>query len=178
MSYNMNDDLPAERPLKAYAFDPSSGRNLGNYMTINVRNEKLAPGPVGEYIEVIDYDSSNNVYYDPDKLDAAKVMLRGGLEPSESDPRFHQQMVYAVASETIRRFEFALGRPVKWRRPRGGNKDDPLRRHLRIFPHAFQQANAFYDPNLKAVLFGYFRAQSADVGANLPNQIIFTCLSH
>src|SRR4029453_12399346 len=48
------DDLPAERPLKAYAFDPSQGKNLGNYMTANVPYEPLKPGPVGNYLGVID----------------------------------------------------------------------------------------------------------------------------
>ena len=41
MTYNTNDETPAERPLKAYAFDPSQGRNLGNFMTVPVRYEKL-----------------------------------------------------------------------------------------------------------------------------------------
>ena len=121
MPYNLNDETPAERPLKAYAFDPSQGRNLGNFMTVNVRNEaagdpptKLLPGPVGEYLAVVDYDASNNVYYEPVDLDDPALLLRGGLDPSESDPRFHQQMVYAIASETIRRFEIALGRKIRW----------------------------------------------------------------
>ena len=168
---------PDWRPLTVYAFDPSLGRTLNNYMIIKVTYERLNPGPVGAKIAVIDYDSSNDRYYEAVDLDHPAVTLRNGLEPSESDPRFHQQMVYAVASETIRRFEFALGRPVKWRRPRGGDNSDPLRRHLRIFPHAFQQANAFYDPNLRAVLFGYFRDESGDIG-QLPGQVVFTCLSH
>src|SRR3982750_2897934 len=58
-------DVPTERPLKAYAFDPSQGRNLGNFMTLNVRNEPLTPGPVGKYLAVIDYDASNDRYYEP-----------------------------------------------------------------------------------------------------------------
>ena len=56
MAYHPNDEAPAERPLKAYAFDPSQGRNLGNYMTVGVRNEAsddpptlLLAGPVGKY---------------------------------------------------------------------------------------------------------------------------------
>jgi hypothetical protein len=171
------DDLPAERPLKAYAFDPSQGKNLGNYMTANVRYEPLQPGPVGEYLAVLDYDVSNETYYLPVDLDDPDVLIRGGLDPSESDPCFHQQMVYAVASETIRRFEFALGRKIKWGF-RTGRRDDPNRHKLRIFPHAMQQANAYYDRDLRALLFGYFPASETDPGSNLPGQTIFTCLSH
>jgi hypothetical protein len=168
---------PAVRPLKVFAFDPSKGRNLDNFMTFQIPYEKLETGPIGEYVAVIDYDASNDVYYQSVDLDSAEVLIRGGLDPSESDPRFHQQMVYAVVSETIRRFEFALGRKVHWRRA-VGKKGTPHRRHLRIFPHAFQEANAFYDPELRALLFGYFPAESGDVGSNLPGQTIFTCLSH
>lgn len=184
MAYSPNDEAPSERPLKAYAFDPSQGRNLGNYMTVNVRNEAsddpptvLLPGPVGKYLAVIDYDASNNVYYEPVDLDDPAVLLRGGLDPSESDPRFHQQMVYAVASETIRRFELALGRRIRWGF-RGGKKNDPFRGKLRILPHAMQEANAYYDRNLRALVFGYFPASETDPGTNLPGQTVFTCLSH
>ncbi|MGD0776518.1 MAG: peptidase M4 [Candidatus Solibacter sp.] len=173
-----NYKLPASRPLTVYAFDPTAGRRLNNYMTVAVPYEELQPGPVGSRIAVIDYDASNKCYYEPVDLDHPAVIMNGGLEPSESDPRFHQQMVYAVASETLRRFEFALGRRIKWRRKRGGPKDDPFRNRLRIFPHAFQQANAFYDPELRALCFGYFQAAADDPGDNLPNQTIFTCLSH
>ncbi|HXT64499.1 MAG TPA: hypothetical protein VN696_15780 [Pyrinomonadaceae bacterium] len=177
MSYNMNDEAPAERPLKAYAFDPSQGRNLGNFMTVPVRYEKLEAGPVGEYLAVVDYDASNNKYYQPVDLDEPSVLLRGGLEPSESDPRFHQQMVYTVSSETIRRFEIALGRKIRWGF-RGARKDDPLSRKLRILPHAMQEANAYYGRDLRSIVFGYFPAAESDPGSNLPGQTIFTCLSH
>ena len=44
------------------------------------------------------------------------LLIAGGLAPSDTDPRFHQQMVYAVASETLQRFESALGRRVHWRK--------------------------------------------------------------
>ena len=170
-------DSPSQRPLKAYAFDPSHGRNLGNYMTVNVPYEKLTPGPVGKYLAVIDYDASNDCYYQPVDLDNDTVLMGGGLDPSESDPRFHQQMVYSVASETISRFEFALGRQAKWGF-RGGSRSDPTRARLRIFPHAMQEANAYYSRDLRAVVFGYFPASETDAGANLPGQTVFTCLSH
>jgi hypothetical protein len=173
-----NYKLPASRPLTVYAFDPTAGRRLNNYMTVAVPYEELQPGPIGARIAVIDYDASNQCYYEPVDLDHPAVIMSGGLEPSESDPRFHQQMVYAVSSETLRRFEFALGRRIKWKRNRGGSKDDPFRNKLRIFPHAFQQANAFYEPDLRALCFGYFQASADDPGDNLPNQTVFTCLSH
>ena len=45
---------------------------------------------------------------------AAAQLAQDGLEPSESNPQFHQQMVYAVAMNTIQSFERALGRRVMW----------------------------------------------------------------
>jgi len=107
--------LPVTRPLKTFAFDPSLGRYLGNQMTMEVKYEKLLPGPIGKRIAVIDYDGANHVFYKPVDLDNPSLLIRGGLDPSESDPRFHQQMVYAVVSETIQHFEVALGRRIRWR---------------------------------------------------------------
>src|SRR5215208_3997376 len=175
---------PPHRPLKVYAFDPTRGRTLGNYMTINTPYERLQPGPVGKYLEVIDYDANNKCYYQPVNLDDPRVMLGNGLDPSESNPQFHQQMVYAVASEMIARFESALGRPIKWsfgRRKRADRQEeeqDDSSARLRIFPHSMQDANAYYSDDLGALVFGYFPAFEADSGRNLPGQTIFTCLSH
>lgn len=170
--------IPEHRLLKAYAFDPTRGRMLGNYMTVKVRNEHLDPGPVGDYLAVIDYDASNKRYYQPINLNDENILLQNGLDPSESDPRFHQQMVYAIASETIRRFEHALGRSIKWSFNRRKKKGADRHELLRIFPHAFQEANAFYSRDLEALLFGYFPASETDAGANIPGQTVFTCLSH
>jgi len=38
------------------------------------------------------------------------------LDPSESNPQFHQQIGLRVAMETIERFEQALGRSIHWHR--------------------------------------------------------------
>ena len=124
-----------------------------------------------EKIEVVDYDSEHDCYYAPVDLNDPSILMQGGLEPNESDPRFHQQMVYAVAMKTIENFERALGRQIAFKRRPGQER-------LRIFPHAFHGANAFFDPKLNAVLFGYFRADKDDPGPNLPGQNVFTCLSH
>ena len=161
---------PARRPLKIFAFDPMLGRTAGNKITIDIPNEKLSPGPQGERLEVIDYDGPNKCFYPPINLDDPIILMQGGLEPTESDPRFHQQMVYAVASKVIENFEQALGRKLWFRKS--------PRPHLRLYPHAFQGENAFYDPKEKAIFFGYFHADKRNPGPNLPGQTVFTCLSH
>lgn len=179
---------PARRPLRVYAFDPSRGRLLGNEMQIDVRYRPLGPGPIDmsgafDQIAVVDYDSTRDVYYRPVDLDEPFVLIPNGLSPSESDPRFHQQMVYAVVSDTVEQFESALGRRIHWRRAerplnarRGWRPEDILT--LTLCPHAMQQANAFYSPDAHGILFGYFRASAEDPGNNLPGQTVFTCLSH
>ena len=178
---------PAMRPLKCYAFDPSHGKFLGNEMTLGVKYERLLPGPIGDRIAVIDYDGANKRFYKPIDLDDKKLLISSGLSPTEADPRFHQQMVYAVASETIQNFEAALGRRIRWRLdervpdkkgnlPRGRLPGDIYR--LNLYPHAMVSANAAYSPSAKGILFGYFRASTLDPGRNLPGQTVFTCLSH
>lgn len=168
---------PPQRALRVYAFDPSRGARLDNQLTIQVPYEKLAKGPVGRRVAVIDYDASNGCYYEGIDLDAAAVLGQSGLAPSEANPQFHQQMAYAVVMDTVRRFESALGRELHWRSD-SSNKSTPFHGMLRVFPHAMQEANAFYDPGLRALLFGYFKASEADAGVNLPGQVVFTCLSH
>lgn len=160
---------PTVRPLRVYAFDPSAGRLLGNKMTLSVEYEPLQPGPIGKRLSVIDYDGSRKTYYQPVDLDDHVILIQDGIEPTQSDPRFHQQMVYAVAAETLQHFETALGRSVRWRHGRN---------QLLLFPHAMEQANAFYSPQAHGILFGYFRASTTQPGRNLPGQSVFTCLSH
>ena len=173
---------PSVRPLNVYAFDPSVGRLVGNYMLASVRYEELKPGPLGERFAVIDYDGTNNTFYKPIDLNDPRLLVGGGLAPSETDPRFHQQMVYAIASETLQRLESALGRSIHWRGVKRSRDAAPVPRGaslcLNLFPHAMCQANAFYSPEAHGILFGYFKASRTQPGRNLPGQTIFTCLSH
>jgi hypothetical protein len=173
---------PSERPLKVYAFDPGAGHLVGNYMTMSVRYEPLEPGPIGKRFAVIDYDGVQKTFYRPIDLNDPKLMVGGGLAPSETDPRFHQQMVYAVASETLQRFEYALGRRIHWRGRNDLEGGKPIPRgaslRLNLFPHAMYDANAFYSPDAHGILFGYFTASRTSPGRNLPGQTVFTCLSH
>lgn len=167
---NIDYPTPARRRLQVFAFDPliTQTAEAARYVTVDIANEPLLPGPQGSRIQVIDYDTAARTLYQPVDLDAPAVLMNGGLSPAESDPRFHQQMVYAVAMKVVENFELALGRKIAFH----------LGKRLRIFPHAFPGANAFYDPALVSILFGYFRADSDDPGGNLPGQNVFTCLSH
>jgi hypothetical protein len=162
--------VPTRRPLKIYASDPMLPRTPGNRITIDVPNEPMQPGPHGTRFVVVDYDGAHDCFYPPVDLNDSAILMQGGLDPTESDPRFHQQMVYAVAMRTLENFERALGRRLGF-----GSRKSP---RLRLVPHAFHGANAFYDSRLKAILFGYFRADREKPGRNLPGQTVFTCLSH
>jgi subtilisin family serine protease len=178
---------PAFRLLRAYGVDPSLTVSLDTApigeVTVKVPWEPLERGPVGEYLEVVDADPASGCFYEPVDLDHPNVLAQSGLPPSEGTPQFHQQMVYAVASATIRNFERALGRRSLWRPgppPPGGSarNDSVYVQRLRVYPHALREANAFYSPHRLALLFGYFKAVENDPGNHVPGGMVFTCLSH
>src|SRR6516225_7169804 len=129
-------DAPEGRRLKVYAFDPSVSTELDtspiNQSTLTVPwEEALKPGPVGEYIEVVDVDPASNCVYLPVDLNNPYLLARGGLDPSEGNPQFHQQMVYAVTMNTLRNFEQALGRPALWSRHAKASSDPTAPRRRR-----------------------------------------------
>lgn len=173
---------PEFRHLRIYAIDPMVSRAAEHQATVQIRFEELElrggdpsnnTDPVsfvGRRVEVVDVDAAapTPMWIKPVDLDDASIAMQHGLEPSESDPQFHQQMVYAVAMRTLEQFDRALGRRIYF----------SGRRRLRLVPHAFRGSNAFYHPRMRAVLFGYFRASKDAPGDNLPGQLIFTCLSH
>ncbi|GGF62312.1 hypothetical protein GCM10007301_22530 [Azorhizobium oxalatiphilum] len=175
---------PARRRLRIYALDPSLGGSLNSYedqiATVDVRNEpNLRPGPVGEYLEVVDIDPASNRAYPPVDLNNPNLMLQDGAPPSEGNPAFHQQMVYAVAMRTIEHFEFALGRKALWTRRWSGKKGtrNIYMQRLRIYPHALRQDNAYYSPAHGALMFGYFPANSQVSDLTPPGTMVFSCLS-
>ena len=59
---------------------------------------------------------------------------------------------------TLARFKFALGRRVGWSFP--GHQ-------LKVAPHAFADANAFYSARDESLMFGYFPGRQ---------DTIFSCL--
>ncbi|WP_174297999.1 hypothetical protein [Sphingomonas bacterium] len=186
--------LPPARRLRTYAFDPQASVELQtaviNDVVVRLPWETrweggLQPGPVNDYLEVVDYDPGAGVFYEPVDLDDPVLLAQDGLPPSEGRPQFHQQMVFAVAMRTIRSFERALGRVVLWAGDKAIRPDqDPLLGNftprLRIYPHALREANAYYSPEKRALLFGYFRPTRSGTGSGagaVDSNWIFTCLS-
>lgn len=170
------------RRLRVFAFDPTLARrheyreireliiSLPWDLDASDPDEPFL-GPKGEYLEIIDYDPASGAFYEPIDLNDSRLLASAGLEPSAADPRFHQQMVYAVVMYTIANFERALGRVALWA-PRGREYVP----RLRIYPHALREANAYYSPDKRALLFGYFEAGDLS-RAVPPGTTIFTCLS-
>lgn len=203
MEQQGKNQRPVARRLRGYAFDPSLSTQLDtaviNETVYRVRWEEpapedaasdaakddgvdddetpgLRPGPIGEYVEVIDYDPASGCFYAPVDLNDHGILAQDGLPPSEGNPQFHQQFVYAVVMTTIANFERALGRPALWstRDITGGQ----YVRRLRIYPHALREPNAYYSPDKRALLFGYFPASQERPDRYLPGGMVFTCLSH
>jgi hypothetical protein len=186
---------PARR-LRIFSLDPSVGKRLDS-VSVNTTTlslpwddlpetvDPLKPGPIGEYLEVIDVDPASDRVYDPVDLNAKTLLAQDGLTPSEGNPQFHQQMVYAVAMTTIGHFERALGRRALWapRYLETRTRDGEMRyrgeevKRLRIYPHALRTDNAYYSPDRKALLFGYFPADSVHGQTTSPGSMVFTCLS-
>jgi len=81
---------------------------------------------------------------------------------------------------TISHFEQALGRKVLWstRRLPDPTLYQEFVQRLRIYPHAMREANAYYSPQKKSLLFGYFSSTPADPTLQMPGSLVFTCLSH
>jgi hypothetical protein len=178
---------PERRRLRVFAIDPSMKTDLAtaaiNEAVIDVRWEaELLPGPFGEYIEIVDIDPASRRAYAPVDLNHPHLLLQDGLRPSEAVPQFHQQMCYAVIMRTIEYFEQALGRAALWSphwfKDKDGHWREEYVQRLRIYPHGLRAENAFYSPDRKALLLGYFTAPGATAGLGLPHGLVFAALSH
>ncbi|WP_264537855.1 hypothetical protein [Flavobacterium sp. N1736] len=176
------------RYLRGYTLDPGFSSQLDtmniNQTTYRIPWENLEkpldpeipPYINGEYFEVIDIDPSSNCYYEHVDLNSVEVLSQNGLQPSEGNPKFHQQFVYTIAMKTLDSFEKALGRKVIWS-PRVLDQQRIYVPKIKIYPHGTRDANAYYDPDKKILVFGYFRASQKLNGKNFPGGSVFTCLS-
>ncbi|HMN96960.1 MAG TPA: hypothetical protein PKC43_10725 [Phycisphaerales bacterium] len=170
-------DDPAFRRLRIFVVDPAASRVDGAVAEVPVPFEPLRPGPAGSLFVVVDRDDSvrgadrRPVTYRPIDLDAPRLLITAGADPSPTDWESHQQMVYAVAMRLYHAFRRALGRDPTWA------FDRP---YLAMRPHGVRERNAWYDRDAKEVVFGYFRTgEGGDRrGAAGPEEWIFTCLSH
>jgi Thermolysin metallopeptidase, catalytic domain len=156
------------RKFTILAQDPSVRiKNKLLRATIDVPAEEIGLGPRGYRVHVVDYDSSTSTLYRP--LDYSKRNLDSEGDPfaKKSDgellnsPAFHAQNVYAIVMKTLARFEYALGRRVSW---------GFYGHQIKVAPHAFAEANAFYSERDQALMFGYFPGQNG--------RMVYACLSH
>ncbi|MGH7718333.1 MAG: hypothetical protein ACREON_05755 [Gemmatimonadaceae bacterium] len=143
-------------------------RRGGKILTtqVEIPAEELAEGPWGYRVHIIDYDASSDTLYKPIRYPppTATEYKDPFAETDDAallaDPRFHAQNVYAIVMRTLARFEQALGRRISW---------GFYGHQLKVAPHAFGDANAFYSEHDQSLLFGYFPGRRGTV---------FTCLSH
>jgi hypothetical protein len=163
----VDDPNPLVRRLQVYAQDPSIARYDGAVTTVEIPWEPLPGAISGRLFEVIDHDASAGVTWRPADLDHHRVLANAGFDPSTTDPRFAQQMVYALAMKTFERFERALGRQPTLANGR-----------LILRPHAEEAENAWYDPNEGALNFGYFAAHKDAPGRSQGGARVKTALSH
>lgn len=159
---------PRTRKLTIIAQDPSVRvKNKILRASIDVPAEEIGVGPRGYRVHVVDYDSSTLTLYKP--IEYPRLNTDGDGDPFAtasdtellSDPNFHAQNVYAIVMKTLARFEFALGRRVRW---------GFYGHQIKVAPHAFADANAFYSERDQALLFGYFPANNG--------RMVYSSLSH
>ena len=149
------------RWFEIVAQDPSVRDARGNVLKAKIALplEALAGGPMGSALHVVDYDASTPTMYRPYESGEGIVKAPVSRRQLLADPGYHAMNVYAIVMRTLLRFEFALGRRVGW----------GIHGHqLKVVPHAFEDANAFYAPDLEALLFGYLRGKTPR----------YLCLSH
>ena len=149
--------------------------------------EPLEPGPVGSVIEVVNTDENGGAWSQVD-LDTPSILMSDGLDPSLANPKFHQQMVYAIAMMTYHRFSAALGRNVAWSfagsdseaddESDSNDHADKAGTRLKLYPHGKNVQNAWYDPLEGKIVFGYYKAQRSTAVVKKGQGYIFTSISH
>jgi hypothetical protein len=163
------------RTLRIYTQDPGASIYDAPVATARVPWEPLTAGPCGALFVVRDYNETRGETYAPVDLDSYEVTSHQGLTPCTSDPRFAQQMVYAVAMTVFDRFRLALGRVPEFSPVEGATEG---RRQLVIRPHAFNEDNAYYDSEASELQFGYVFARADAAGRLQKGAVVHTALSH
>ena len=169
--------VPRIQKLTIIAQDPGVRDENGCILraAVELPAETLQPGPWGYRVHVIDYDAATSQLWKPYVYRMKNGILVDPFAKKSdaqllSDPRFHQQNVYAIIMRILARFEHALGRRVSW--SFGGHQ-------LKVAPHASCDANAFYSKEDEGLLLGYFVDPSfKGKRPTAGNGLVFSCLSH
>ena len=173
---------PVHRRLRVYTQDPGTPSMDVPEAEVIVPYEPLAPGPEGCVVRVVDINETTKERYVPLDLDSLGARYPTGLAPTTTDPRFAQQMAYAVSMATYERFRQALGRAPDFAfgPPPGAPSDKVVEGSLKldIYPHARKEDNAYYEVETGSLRFGYTFATKKARGLNQPGAVIFTSLSH
>jgi hypothetical protein len=179
--YERQPGDPLYRPLYIYTVDAGTRQDEGAMAVVNVPYEPLEKGPRGHVFHVMPVLTHPAVEDAADTCDIDLndpfLLLTDGRTPSPVDPRFHQQMVYAVASLVYASFRRALGRHVAWGFDPHEGDDDGTR--LRLTPHGRRgHAGATYDRESGEVRFGFVKTENGVRGRAAPNGHTFSCVSH
>ncbi len=162
--------VPRTRSFTVVAQDPSISVSSADPRVLTgqaeIPAERYLPGPRGIRFQVVDLDAVSG-HVGP----ALQMALPGsGPDPvaiaaasGQFDAAARAQNVYVTAARTLARFEQALGRRIPWSFP--GHQ-------LYLVPAAFNEADAYYDPDSHAILFGAFGGGADGSGRK------YTSLSH
>ena len=174
---------PTYRRLRIYTSDPVASRLESRIAIAEIPYEPLTlqeadgngrpPCLCSSLFEVCMTDADGRMLQLP-RLDEAHQLMQDGYAPSEANPRFYAQMVYAVASKVHGAFRRALGREPGWSfsAPHASGR-------LRIFPLGTSEENAWYDATAGELRFGYYdRKDSGWVLTALSHDFIAHELTH
>ncbi len=182
---------PHTRPLWIYSSDPANVGLREPLLRVEVPYEPLAPGPSGVLFSVehgplrddlrqlLDWSTTQAEQYasHPLDLDSVSNAIQSGMAPTTGDPRFAGQMAYAVCQQIYDVFRQSLGRNPCWGPWAADRIARGERPQLRILPCSFNDANAYYDPDLGTLEFGYFVAEPTDSPYVLPGGLVVLALS-
>ncbi len=175
--HERSPEEPLYRRLNVFSINPGISRSDSGQAVCKVPYEPLQPGPIGSVMEVCNRGMDDLTWSVAD-LENPHVVMEDGYKPSLSDPRFHQQMVYAVAMATYDKFRQALGRHVAWPFPRCRDDGDGPRNRLLLRPHGAEEPNAWYDRAAGEIVFGYFKARHSTPVVQKDVGYVFTSVSH
>ena len=189
---------PPMRRLRIYSLDPSIAQSNDFFTVIettlslpwdDVREhtkpdsageQALKPGPVGEYLEVVDVDPASNKVYDPVDLNDKVLLAQDGLAPSEGNPQVPPADGLCGRHADDRHFRAGARAQgpvgtVLGCRPR--RRQVPVRR-LRIYPHALRARERLLQPE-QAWRFcsAISSRRRRRPGCVAPGSMVFTCLS-